>query len=159
MRTLNSEESFPYFTIDNVTMIKGNSESRLYKLSGQRDYVQSLINIQVGKDFMQTGMTQRELTLCSHELLYVFLPRPRFRLGHIHAIEEVVAHQVVFCIACHVDSLIRKEGGETLWYSPFLYHAMNREVLCLLFNAQIKLPCICFPRMQAVRAERVDVSL
>lgn len=117
MRTLISEESFPYFIIDNVTMIKGNNESRLYKLSGQRDYVQSL-NIQVGKDFMQTGMTgftacesQRELTLCSHELLYVFLPRPRLRLGHIHAIEEVVAHQVVFCIACHVDSLIRKQGG------------------------------------------------
>lgn len=58
------------------------------------------------------GESHLELTLSSHELLYVFLPCPGFRLGHIHAIEEVVAHQVVFGIACHIDSLIRKGGGK-----------------------------------------------
>lgn len=83
---------------------------------------------------MQTGITgftagesQLELTLSSHELMYVFLHRPGFRLGHIHAIEEVVAHQVVFGIACHIDSLIRNKGGKNIVLFPFLYRAMNRE--------------------------------
>lgn len=38
------------------------------------------------------GESQLELTLSSHELLYVFLPWPWFRLGHVHMIEEIVAH-------------------------------------------------------------------
>lgn len=54
------------------------------------------------------GESHMELTLSSHEFLYVFLQSPGLRLGHVHAIEEVVAHQVVFGIACHIDSLIRK---------------------------------------------------
>lgn len=45
------------------------------------------------------------LTHSSHKLVYVAVKGSRFWLGFIHQIEVVVAHQVVFGIACDVDSL------------------------------------------------------
>lgn len=70
--------------------------------------------MQIGMTGFTTSELQLELTLSSHELLYVFFPSPGFRLGHIHAIKVVVAHKVVFRITCHIDSLIRKEGGKNI---------------------------------------------
>ena len=55
------------------------------------------------------------LTFPFHELVDVALPGPGLRLGQIHTVKVVVAHKVVFGIACHVDSLystIRTENKE-----------------------------------------------
>ncbi len=58
-----------------------------------------------------SGMWFNPLTLSSHELVDVALPGPWLRLGQIHTIKVVVAHQVVFGIARHIDSLYTRSEG------------------------------------------------
>lgn len=51
------------------------------------------------------------LTFPSHELVDVSFPGSRLRLGQIHTVKVVVAHKVVFGVACHVDGLYTQSGG------------------------------------------------
>ena len=51
------------------------------------------------------------LTLSPHELGHVSLPRSGLKLGLIHTVKVVVAHHVVFGIACHVDRLWTQSAG------------------------------------------------
>lgn len=51
------------------------------------------------------------LTLSLHELVDVALPGSWFGLGQVHTVEVVVAHQVIFGIASHIDSLQTRTAG------------------------------------------------